>query len=228
MKQLSIVILLLVMASVVSAQSTESTPSKKKVRLAFVASPQISWMNSNDKFVSSEGSKFGFDFGISTDIYWGEEERYGLATGLTILTAGGDVKYSTEASTFKFNGKNLATGTVISYSLNYLEIPFALKLRTSQFHRLTYWGQFGLTNYINIGAKADSSEGTFKNDRIPDEVNVFNAGLNVGGGVEYDFGGGNAFRAALIYNSGFMDVTSDSNDDKITMSSLKLQVGIIF
>jgi len=103
-----------------------------------------------------------------------------------------------------------------------------LKLKTSQFHRLTYWGQFGLTNYINISAKGETSEGTFKNDRIPDEVNVFNAGLNVGGGIEYDLGGSNSIRAAIIYNGGFMDVTSDSNDDKVTLSGIKIQVGIIF
>lgn len=211
----------------IAQNNKQSSSSNKKVNLSFVASPQLTWFGTNDDFVESEASKFGFDFGISADIFIANSDRYALTTGLTILSAGGDLRYTPEQP-FSFANERLQPGTVVSYNLSYLEIPFALKLRTSQFHRTVYWGQFGLTNLINISAKCDTSDDTFKNNRINDEVNLYNAALTVGGGIEYDLGGGNALRAALIYNHGFTDVTADSNDDLITLHCLKLQVGIIF
>jgi hypothetical protein len=39
------------------------------------------------------------------------------------------------------------------YNLSYLEIPLAIKLKSSDTHRVVFNGQFGLSNQINVEAR---------------------------------------------------------------------------
>ncbi|TKG94815.1 PorT family protein [Puteibacter caeruleilacunae] len=200
----------------------------RDVKLSFVASPQLSWMSSDDKLVSEAGSELGFGFGVSADIFFNNSDRYAFTTGVILNKNGGRLRYNPEG-TYSFSGEELPTGTKIDYNLSFIEIPFALKLKTAQFRRNSYWGQFGLTNLINVSAKAKTSDGSFDDNGISDEIKLYNVGLNIGAGFEYDLGGNNAVRVGLIYTKGLTDITDNSQiDDKATLSGLKLELGIVF
>ena len=191
---------------------------EKKTRLGFLLSPQISWMSSDESAVSSNGSLFGYNFGILMDNFF--DTNYAFSTGLTINTTGGKLTYDGAAEPELYNDLNT------TYRLKYIEVPLSLKLLTNEFHRSRYYGQFGLYTQYNI--KATDGDG----NSLSKDVNFFDMGYQLGGGMEYSLGGSTFLTIGLIYSGGFMDITkevSDYNvDDKANLKRFTFQFGVIF
>ncbi len=202
--------------------------AQESIRLSFSASPSINWMTSGMKEISRGRATAGFDFGLNADIYFDTQERYALTTGLLINNTGGELDYYWPDH-FTFAGESINPGSSIRYRLKYLEVPLAIKLKTSQYHRWTYWGQFGLSSFINIGAKGDTNDELLDKSDINEEVNLFNLAMNIGIGSEFDLGGANSLTLGLIYKNGLVDVTTDNAfDEKTTLNSLTFKIGLVF
>jgi len=154
---------------------------QKHVKLSFAGSPSLNWMSSNNPDIESENPILGYDFGLSGDLYFSEDERYSLLTGIQISNIGGENSYRT-SSDFQFSGVTLPPLSKIKYRLRYVEIPLSIKLKTDQFHRIRYWGQLGLSTMVNIEAKGYSNNGILNKANIHSEVNLFNLAMNVGAG----------------------------------------------
>lgn len=198
------------------------------IELSFTGSPSLSWMNSDEKQIEKGQAVLGYDFGINADFFMPGSEQYAFGSGILISNAGGELQFQTDDD-FTFAGELLEPYTKVKYYIRYLEIPTVIKMKTSQFHRTTFWGQFGLSSMINIGAKGTSNDEILDRTNISDEVNMFNLALNVGLGFEFDLGGNNAITAGLVFKNGFFDVTSNSEiNDKTIMNSLKFKLGIVF
>ncbi len=203
--------------------------SQRKTRLSFTGSPSINWLSSDMQGVESGKTTIGFDYGVNADFFFDEENRYAFSTGLLINNVRGNLRYYDSSDVVHFAGKDFASGTHFRYRLKYAEIPILLKLQTSQFRRWTYWGQFGFSSFVNIQAKGDSNDGILDKHNIHDEVSLFNLALNMGVGASFDLGSNNAVTVGLIYKNGFLDVTSnDQFDDKTTLNSVALKLGLIF
>lgn len=202
--------------------------SQKQIRLSFVGDPSVNWMRTSNSNTENGKSILGYDFGLNADYYFSEDERYSLSTGIQISNTGGEISYQSNSG-FQFSGENLSAVSKIKYQIRYIEVPFAIKLKTDQFNRAKYWGLFGLSAMVNIGSKGTSNDGTLKKANIDDEVNLFNLAMNVGIGFDYDLGGNNAVTTGLIFQNGLMDVTTDNAfSDKTIINSLKLKIGLIF
>ncbi len=220
MKRYFFTLMLLCAAVAVMAQS--------RIGLSFTGSPSLNWMSSDNKQVIKGSSLLGYDFGIHADFFLTEEERYSVTTGILITNAGGELEYRTTAP-FRFASEMLEPATKVKYFVRYLEIPAAIKMKTSQFHRTTFWGQFGLSGMLNIGTKGSSNDEVLDKTNINDEVKMFNLALNVGFGFEYDLGGKNAITTGLVFKNGLVDVTSNADiSDKTIINSLSLNLGIVF
>ncbi|MCW3804061.1 porin family protein [Plebeiibacterium marinum] len=205
-KTTSLFLLLLVLSGSVFAQNTRETD----FRFAFVLSPQISWLKSDNSTVDGNGSLFGYNFGIEMDKFFAK--NYAISSGLTINTTGGKLKYDN-------------TNTTEEYRLKYIEVPFRLKLQTSDFQRSSFYGVFGLSSMFNI--KTNDGSG----NNINDDINFFNVGYQFGGGMQYSIGGDAYLKFGLTYNQGLTDVTDDSSvnvNDKATLNRLVFNFGIIF
>jgi hypothetical protein len=110
-----------------------------------------------------------------------------------------------------------------------LEIPFSIKLKTNEFHRAYYWGLFGLSGMVNIGARGDSDDNILRKTNVHDEINMFNIAMNVGLGFDYELGGSNAASVGLVFQNGLTDVTTDNAfNDKTIINSLKIRLALIF
>ena len=195
--------------------------------LTFLASPQVSWMTSDSKFIGHGKVFTGFGYGVEGDIFL-HSDNYMIVTGLTISTAGGSLVYNTPVP---FGPKQLPGGTTVNYYLQNLEVPLALKMRTRNFNRMRYFAQFGLTNWFNLKTKATSNEegSSTRKEVIRKEIRFYNIGLNVGAGLEYELGRGNALTGGLIYSSGFVDATRNARiNDATTLNVLRLRLGFVF
>jgi len=199
--------------------------AQKRLNLTFLASPQVSWLKSDAKNVNGGGGFLGFAYGVEGDFFLASE-NYAIISGMTVSTAGGSLIYD---QSVQFSGKILPAGTKIHYYLTNLEIPLALKMRTRDFNRFRYFAQFGLTNWLNIKARATSSDGTFQKDGVSNEIRSFTTGLNVGAGLEYDLGHGNAITGGLVYSNGFTDFTANKGiRDVTTLKILRFRLGFVF
>lgn len=202
--------------------------AQQNIELSFTGSPSLNWMNSDVKQVSKGQAVLGYDFGINADFFFPASEKYSFGTGILITNAGGELEFQMDEN-ISFADEQLAPNTKVKYHLRYIEIPTVIKMKTSQFHRTTFWGQFGLSSMVNISAKGTSNDEILDKTNISDEVNMFNLALNVGLGFEFDLGGSNALAVGLVFKNGFMDVTSNTDiADKTIMNSLKLKLGIVF
>ncbi|MEI6138901.1 MAG: outer membrane beta-barrel protein [Mariniphaga sp.] len=217
MKKLLSVFLLLFLIASTNAQS--------KFKLTFLASPQVSWMKSDSKEISPDRSFLGFGYGIEGDFYLGNE-NYALTTGLTMSSAGGSLIYS---PSINFDGKALPAGTKVEYFIKYVEVPLALKMRSKDFNRTRIFAQFGITNWLNVGTKAATSDLTFQKEGVKGEVKLYNIGLNVGAGLEYDLGHGNSLTGGLVYSNGLLDATSNSTiSESTTLKVVRFRLGFVF
>lgn len=214
-------ILLLTLMTVITV-----TYSQKRFNLTFLASPQVSWLKSDSKEIKGGESFLGFGYGVEGDIFLGSD-NYAIMTGMTVSTAGGSLTY---IQSIPFSGKTLPVGTKVDYYLTNLEFPLVLKMRTREFGRVRYFAQFGVTNWLNIKAKATSSDRSFQKEKISDVIRTFNIGLNVGAGLEYDIGHGNALTGGIVYSNGLTDATNikGTTDDATTLKILRFRLGFTF
>jgi hypothetical protein len=195
---------------------------------AFIA-PTMSWMkptaakDDNGEFnVSNNGSKIGFIYGLMAEYYF--TENYALATGLQINTTGGKIISDRIAPVMN----NQIDKADFDYSLQFLEIPLALKLRTDNINGIKFFGQLGVTAGINIGKKATYTV-NYRNNNGADttatgEKIKLTGGLgivapvlfqmNLGAGIEYPFSNKLAFYAGIFFNNGFApDATNPEKFD---------------
>ena len=216
MKKTASLILLIFLTVTTFAQTKSGRDSD--YRFAFVLSPQISWISSDDNNADGNGSLFGYNFGVEMDRFFAK--NYAFSTGLTINTTGGKLEYT--------NPGNIAGAADddfenTEYRLKYIEVPFRLKLQTNDFQRSSYYGVFGLSTQYNI--KTNDGDG----NSIDDEINFFNLGYNFGGGLQYQLGGDAYLKVGITYNQGITDVTDHKYiDDKATLNRLVFNFGIIF
>ena len=202
--------------------------AQKDFQLSFSTGPSVNWMNSGTDEISGGNVRAGYDFGIVADVFFDEQQRYAVTTGFLLTNSGGELDYHNVTS-FGFAGKTINPGSSILFRLKYLEVPLAVKLKTSQFRRWIYWGQFGLSGFINVGAKGDTGDGVLNWTDIQDEIRPFNLAMNLGIGADFDLGSGNALSFGVILKDGLTDVTKEhSADGKTTVNSVVLKLALIF
>lgn len=238
-----------------------NTPTVGDTRFRFGAyiAPNVNWMkptadNSDDGQyrITSQGNRAGYVWGLLVDYYFAQ--NYGIATGFNVNSTGGKLLATLNPGTTPPAGTaNVVQQADFNYKLQYLEVPFALKLRTDEISNFKFFGQIGLTLAFNIGKKADyevsytDSTGnnpitsTATNEKIQgfNTVMPFGLQLNVGAGLEYPIANKLAFYTGIFFNNGFApDATNPKNyelgykgffsDGNIRMNSLALRIGLLF
>lgn len=215
----------------VSSDKTPTTHNNKsnkidvnKLRFGAYFAPTQAWMHpaasvSDDGHyhVSSQGSKTGYCWGLVAEYYFAQ--NYGIATGFNVDLAGGKISSTANVPKLDTTQPNTLTKADMNYKLQYLEIPFALKLRSDELPKsgMRVFGQIGLTAAFNISKKAtydisykdasgtdqsvSGSNETLKGSLATAPILIQ---LNVGAGVEYPITEKLYFFTALFFNNGFL------------------------
>ncbi len=272
MKHLLTIIILLAITTTGFAQYTYGDPIPvndgpsgiKKTRFGLFLAPNSSWMKptsskSNDGLydVSSSGGIIGFTWGLMVDHFFAE--NYGIATGIQLNTTGGNMTatYADPIPTGNA-GINLVKSANIDYRLQYLEVPFGLKLMSDNLSGgVRIFGNVGVTAAINISKKGNyeitytdtvSGNGTISDVVLTGDNEKLRGGLaitpilfqmNLGGGIEYQATDKMSIYVGLFFNNGFApDVTSPKelnldfegnfSDGNIRLNNLALKLGIFF
>jgi hypothetical protein len=170
------------------------------------------------------------------------------------------------------NGFNDTTSSLRLFELNsrsirgnYINIPLSLKMKTNEIGYMTYFGEFGVNinvltkgkviednvGYIGLSSpdsvvlRANPVPSTNEDLNITKSMGLFNMGLRIGGGAEYNFSGSTSMFFALHYNHYFINAlrTKDkflqkedvnkpgsfiSAGQKAIPGAITLTVGILF
>ena len=224
MKRILLLLLIVTLTSSLFAQ--DGMKPDYGFRLGLTAHPTIGWIKPENG--KGNGVNLGFSYGLIADFNFAE--NYSFATGLTVTTINGK---STEINPSPYYDPAVnanPTAFDLKYMLQYLEIPLTLKLKTEKQGETRWYGQFGITNDFNIGAKQDvqlAGKSTETDRDIKKDINLYRAGLLIGGGVEYDVARSTSIMVGLTYNNGFTDI-SDDKSRSVRNHYVGINFGVLF
>ncbi|RBL93012.1 hypothetical protein DF182_10690 [Chitinophaga flava] len=227
MKRIFLLALTIGMVQMGMAQSGYRT-FREKVRLGFKLDPMISILKPQESGVNRNSSKAGLAFGVMADFNLNETGNYALASGFNVVLGGSKLKYDAGKGLGDFK----ASPAEYNMKLTYIEIPLALKLKTTSHNDIDWWGQFGTYLAFPVSGRADiiSLNQTFDRVNILPEMNRINIGMLIGAGIEYPLGETLKGVVGVTYQNGFVDVTRNAkwNDGKVNMNSFALRLGVYF
>lgn len=216
MKRILLASLLLIATTQVFAQ----------VRLGLTAHPNFGFLKvENGK---GNGISTGFSYGLMSDFEFAE--NYSFATGLTVTTINGKATIlNYEPFSQLSSSTNNSAEYDVKFKMQYLEIPLSIKLKTDETNGMKWYGQFGLTADIRIGARQDVKSGSIvyaDNTKASDLTKFLRAGMIIGGGMEYRLSGKTSLMTGLTYNNGLTNIAK--NSESIRNHYVGLNIGVFF
>lgn len=250
MKNIFIVFLLAVFALSAHAQKVDLS----NLRLGIQATPTSTWMDTNDNQITSNGTKLGLNLGLMAEYYFAD--NYSLATGASILfNQGGGLTYNYDGNFLPRAAADrmltptaaqfdsISSGTTINYGIQYIEIPFSLRLRTNEFGYFRYYAELPMfTVAIKTQALADitgnNAGDNTEGENITSDVNPVTFKWGLGGGVEYSISPQLSLIGGIFYNASLIDITRNGEtkifssgleeDSKANLQSLSIRIGVLF
>ena len=221
-QKITIIILLIFTPFISNAQ--------QKIGFGIHADPVISWFLPDISKIKNDGTRAGFNFGLTFNRYF--TPNYSFSSGLSLLNAGGRlVCKDTTVMEFKNLTSTVLPGEPVVYKIQYLAIPLGLKLQTNQIGYLTFYSDLGLDPKVVIGGKADIPSLDISGENAMNELKMFNLSYHITAGIEYSVGGTTAMVLGLNFDNNFLDITKDNGDqpvDKVSHKMLSLRIGVNF
>lgn len=241
----------LALAAGLAAPATAAAQSVDfaRFRFGFQLSPSISWMTTDDNGLDGNGTALGLKLGTVAEYNFAE--NYALVSGIGFhFNTGGTLQSAYGGPFFTeslpeddpFRGRT-DPNVRIDYSIQYVEIPLALRLRTREFGYLTYTADapaFGLHLRSNVrGSLSGGGEATEVEDvTAKREVAPVALSWGFGGGAEYAVSESTRLFGGLRFQRVFTDVTKDgdyyderraaSDDPRAGINSITLRLGVLF
>jgi hypothetical protein len=201
----------------------QSISAQTDFRFGFQVSPTFSWMRTNDNAIRSNGTNLGVKIGMLGELFFAE--NYALVSGIGLaFNQGGTLKHD-QGGNFWANSDlsdqqyfTLPNDINLKYSIQYVEIPLSLRMRTREFGYLRYFAEipvftFGLETQSR-GATKGFPGGDTEKENINQDVNFLALSWGFGGGVEYSLSSTSSLMGGIFYQNGFLDVTRDKNARK--------------
>ena len=198
----------------------------QKLSFSVVVDPMITWMKTNEEAIQRDDVNFGYNIGLVMDKYFTDD--YAISTGISILNTGGNLLYL-DSMDFNFGSgmDTLPGGTTVTYNLQYITIPFSLKLNSTEIGYTTMFAHIGINNHINIRSTADIPSRDISGEDIKNEINMFLMTYFIGGGVEFSFGGDFAILGGIYLTGAIWDVTTNT-DYRAYINMVSLRLGVKF
>ncbi len=196
------------------------------VRFSVFADPQIAWLSPETRNADFAGVRGGIDAGFEMDNFF--SSNYAFSTGLSINTTGGKLKFN-EPVPFRFKGSTdtIAPGQVVTYRLQYANLPIGLKFTTREIGYTTVFAKIGMGGHFRLRSRADIYARGIEKESITDEIELFNFSYHFGAGIHYSLGGQTAVMAGFEYRHRFIDIASGS-EYKALLNTISMKLGLLF
>ena len=223
------------------------------IRFGFQLSPTFSWLGSSDNQITNSTVNLGLKLGVLGE--YALTDRYSIVTGFGLaFNQGGGLKYN-KSGLYWYNSHTsnelsnetvgfVDAGATLNTSVQYIEIPAALKLNTRYFGSIKYFAEIPSFNFgILTQARGSVSDTDISKENIKKDVKSLNVAWGLGAGAEYEISEGTTILAGLYFNRGITDVTkndgketdasnaiieSSSEDSKSTLGTITIRIGVMF
>jgi len=227
------------------------TEAQKGVRFGFQASPTWSWLRTSDRNLEGVGSNWGIRVGALGEFYFAD--NYAITTGLGFgFNQGGTLQngYSRwkpwdQSDLDEIPSDTFGMDAKLHYRLNYVEIPFGLKMRggSNEDSRIKFYAELPMF-YLGFVTKAigdirGTNTQNLDDIDIRDEVRPISLSWGLGGGIEYEFATSATLVAGLAFQKQFTDITRDGfiedkngnwdkETSKATFGNIALKLAVFF
>ena len=201
----------------IAAFNLSSKAQEKDFRLGLHFSPNFDWFKADVDGIENDGSVINYSYGLITEFNFGSNNNYAVSTGFSIFNQSGAIKGD--------------DGSKLKQSLQYIELPAVMKLKSNEIGYFTYFGKFGLSNKFNIAAERELDGPTIEKNTETNKSDVifYNASLVVGFGAEYNLSGNLSLLAGLDFHNGFINVYDKaSNIGDVKPFNITLNLGVMF
>ncbi len=195
---------------ILMANQNSIAQDDKKVGLAFTVSPSTSWLASTNTGYASEGGRVGIKYGLHMDFRLFGDDNYSLASGFTMNHLGGKLSEPTYVT--NSNGNVIAARDMATYKLTYIDVPFAIRLKTNEIGYNIFYGLFGTELGFNVNAKKEYStsyNGTTNatvTEDVSGDINLFRTSMIFGAGIERNISGDVYYRIGITYHNGLNNI----------------------
>jgi hypothetical protein len=227
--------------------------AQRGLRFGFQASPSWSWLRSNDNRLEGTSSNWGIKLGALGEYYFAD--NYAFTTGLGFgFNHGGTIQngyarwrpWTKSEDLSEIPSDVFPVNSKLHYSINYVEIPFGLKMRggSGEDSRLKFYAEAPVFTLGFVTKATGDVRGTNNQNieevNIRDEVKGLSLSWGLGGGIEYEIASSATLVAGLTYQKQFTDVTKNGfksrelvgdmlkEDAKTAFGLLGLKVAIFF
>ena len=202
----------------------------QNIKFGVFADPLICWFSSDTKLTVNDGSRAGFNFGITFNKYF--SKNYSFSSGISILNTGGNLHHS-DTIVLVFNNftTKVKPGEAINYKVQYIDIPLGLKFESNQIGYLTFFTDIGLDPKFMVSGKVDIPSESISKEAATKEINWFTMSYHIMTGIEYSLGGNTALVLGLGYENNFIDITKDlvtQPNDRIAQNIVRFRLGVNF
>ena len=177
----------------ISGLSSFNLIAQESMRFGLHVSPNVNWFEAGtDDFSTSP--KWRVSYGLMGDFFL--TERYAISSGITIASRGASLDLQ---------------DTVGEYHMNLLQFPLALKMRTQQFNRMTYFAQFGGTIGFKTGEEVNLQPDRTEAQHLDAYFTNVHTQFIIGLGAEYELDGSSSVVFGLDYTRALNDTLRDED-----------------
>lgn len=187
------------------------------------------------------GSNWGLKLGMLGEFYFAP--NYAIATGLGFgFNQGGNIQVGDYESAQLWpkteDAPTLESQAKFHYRLNYVEIPFGLKMRggSNEDSRLKFYAEVPLFTIGFVTRAQGDTRGSQINENNMDDLNIrddvkgLSLAWGLGGGIEYEIATSATLVAGLSYQQQFTDISKDANvveNGAAKVDKSKASIGLI-
>lgn len=222
--------------------------AQSEMRFGFQMSPSFSWLSAANTTVNSAGTNLGLKLGMIGEYYF--QENYAVTSGLGFHFNAGGTQLREFGGTYWTKSDlpsvldTMPANVKLKYSIQYVEVPVGLKMKTREFGFFSFFIHPQLTFGFKSQARGqvhNSETSLDPEDKydIRKEVNGLNMSWGLDFGSEYGISESTNLVFGVGFQNGFTDVTDDNGkeftasgvsdaDEKTSAKNITVRLGIIF
>jgi hypothetical protein len=222
-------VFLTAMILVFGSLALSAQPSRHRVSLALSLQPHLNWIHADESSLEQGPVKLGMEGGLRLDYAF---ERYFAASlGVNLDMTGGNIIYNSPLYLDLAGGMDtLRSGTKVTYRLQFIEIPVALKFLLPEIGYQSWFAEIGLDPMFNSRALINATDNNIENEPFDQGISKFNLAWHSGIGFNYSLGGRLSLQFALFYKNTFLDVTRENeirNPDNVRINQVGIKMGLV-
>jgi len=206
MKKLKLLLLFSTIFSL--SQGQDFNEKLKNARMGLYVAPAVNFIQTDSDKTDTSNNP-GIIYGYAFEIALNENHR--IESGFAISYKGGGVT--------QHNSSDHSTSITSDYKMQYVTVPFFIKMRSRQIGYLNYFARIGPSINFKIKEMISSN--------IIDSGKLALVDISIFLGTEYSLGGKTSIEASLFFNNNLTDAINNNNT-KLLFHQLGIRIGFLF